>query len=77
MVDQFGDPSIPATAWDYLTVDTVAPDRIDANAGTPLEIQKLATGLVNYYAARDIYFDADAFGRDISTLFAIERGDAN
>jgi hypothetical protein len=77
MVDQFGDPSIPATAWAYLAVDAVAPDRIDANAGTPLEIQKLATGLVDYYAARDIYFDANAFGRDVSLLFAIERGDAN
>jgi hypothetical protein len=74
MVEQLGDPSIPAIAWDYLTVDAVAPNRIDANAGTPAEIQKLATGLVNYYATRNIFFDADAFGRDVDLLFAIERG---
>ena len=39
--------------------------------------EKLANGLVAYYADRGMYFDADAFGRDMDLVFAIERGDAN
>jgi len=75
MLDQLADPTIPAIAWDYLTVSTLVPDRDEAAAGTPAEIQKLADGLVGYYAARDLYFDAAAFQRDIDLRFAIERGD--
>ena len=74
MLDQFADPSIPSIAWDYVPVDTLVPDRIDAAAGTPPEMQKLANGLVAYYADRNQYFDVDAFTRDVNLLFAIERG---
>jgi len=75
MLDQLADPTIPAIAWDYLPVSALVPDRDEAAAGTPAEIQKLADGLVEYYTARDLYFDAAAFQRDIDLRLAIERGD--
>jgi len=77
MLGQFADPSIPPIAWDYLPVTDLDPDRNEAQVGTPLEIQKLATGLVAYYASNGLYFDADAFDRDVDLLFEIERGTAN
>lgn len=77
MTDQFGDPSIPPVAWDYLALTDLVPDRDASEAGSPAEMQKLADGLVGYYAGRGLYFDSGAFARDVDLLFAIERGDAN
>ena len=77
MLDQFADPSIPPIAWNYRPITDLVPDRSEANAGTPAEMQKLATGLVDYYQNGGMYFDADAFDRDVDLLFAIERGTAN
>jgi hypothetical protein len=74
MLDQLGDPSIPTIAWDYLPIAQLVPDRVEDDRGTPPEMQKLADGLVAYYADRGLYFDATAFGRDVELLFAIERG---
>ena len=53
------------------------PDRNLDEQGSPAEMEKLARGLLAYYADRDIYFDAGAFGRDLELFFAIERGEAN
>ena len=77
MTDQLADPSIPPVAWDYRALDDFVPDRDASEAGTPAEMQKLANGLVAYYADRGMYFDAGAFARDMDLMFAIERGDAN
>jgi hypothetical protein len=74
MLDQFGDPSIPPVAWDYRPLTDIVPGRDPSEAGTPAEMQKLASGLVAYYAERGIYFDADAFARDMDLLFAISAG---
>ena len=77
MLAQFADSTIPPVAWDYLPITALVPDRDEAARGTPLEMQKLADGLVAYYADRGVYFDAAAFASDVDLLFAIERGTAN
>lgn len=77
ITDQLADPAIPPVAWDYRPLTDFVPDRDAAEAGTPPEMQKLANGLVAYYADQGMYFDADAFAHDMDLMFAIERGDAN
>jgi hypothetical protein len=77
MVDAFADPRTPPLAWRYLPVTDLVPDRNLDEQGSPAEMEKLARGLLAYYADRDIYFDASAFGRDLELFFAIERGEAN
>ena len=77
MTDQFDDPRNPPLAWQYLATTDLVPDRDDGAKGTPAEMQKLANGLLAYYADRDIYFDAAAFQADVDLLFAIERGTAD
>ena len=67
----------PPLAWRYLPVTDLVPDRNLDEQGSPAEMNKLARGLLAYYADRDVYFDADAFGRDLELFFAIERGEAN
>ncbi len=74
MLDQTDDPRTPPIAWRYVPLADYVPARTASEMGTPAEMQKLADGLVAYYAERGLYFDADAFRRDVELLFAIERG---
>jgi len=76
MVDAMADARTPPIAWRYRALDELVPDRVDGEAGTPLEMEKLAAGLRGYYASQSIYFDDAAFTRDLELLFAIEHGDA-
>jgi hypothetical protein len=76
IVDQLQGETIPPPSWQYQATTDLDPDRNDALAGTPAEMQKLADALLSYYANRAIYFDAARFTRDLELYFAIERGDA-
>jgi hypothetical protein len=76
MTDAFADARTPELAWRYVPLRDLVPDRDDAELGTPAELQKLATGLVRFYADRGQWFDEAAFARDLELMFAIERGSA-
>jgi hypothetical protein len=76
MTDQFADSRTPILAWQYLPISQLIPDRDDAARGTPIEMQKLADGLVAYYHDRNVFFDDAAFASDLELMFAIERGEA-
>ena len=76
MISAFADARIPTEAWRYHPISDFVPDRDESEKGTPLEMQKLAAGLLAYYADRGLYFDATAFSRDLELMFAIERGTA-
>jgi hypothetical protein len=77
LLDAFDDATIPPVAWMYRPLEELVPDRNADERGTPAEMEKLAHGLVRYYADRGLYFDADAFTRDLELMFAIERDQAN
>lgn len=74
MTDALADPRTPPVAWRYRPLVELVPDRHPDAKGTPLELEKLARGLLAYYAERSIWFDDDAFARDLELRFAIERG---
>ena len=76
MTDAFADPRTPVVAWQYLPITQLVPDRDEAARGTPIEMQKLADGLVAFYRDRDVFFDDAAFASDLELMFAIERGEA-
>jgi hypothetical protein len=77
LVDSLQDPEIPPVAWRYRDLTDLAPTRDEQNKGTHAEFQKLADALTKYYSDRGLWFDADAFSRDLTLMFAIETGDAN
>jgi hypothetical protein len=74
MLEQSDDDRTPRTAWRYVALDEYVPGYDASEKGTPAQMQKIADGLVAYYARFEQYFDADAFRRDLELLFAIERG---
>jgi hypothetical protein len=77
MTDAIDDPRTPNVAWRYVPLRDLVPDRDDTELGTPAEKQKLADGLVRFYAERGQWFDEAAFARELELMFAIERGAAD
>ena len=74
MLDQTDDTRTPRLAWRYVPLEDYVPGHVASERGTPAEMQKLADGLVAYYARYGQYLDEAAFRRDLELLFAIERG---
>ena len=71
MTDALGDPRTPARAWRCRPLTDLAPDRDESRAGSRKELEKLADGVLRYYADRDLWFDAAAFKADVELMFTI------
>jgi hypothetical protein len=74
MVDSLADPRIPATAWRYLPMTALNPDRNDAASGSAGELSKLADAVRRYHADRNTWFDRTSFDEDVALRLAISRG---
>ncbi|MFO0550907.1 MAG: hypothetical protein U0271_21130 [Polyangiaceae bacterium] len=71
MTDAMADERTPERAWRYRPLKELAPDRDDSRAGSREEFEKLAAAVVDYYADRDQWFDADALDRNLALMFTI------
>ena len=60
------DDRTPETAWRYLDMTELYPDRIADDAASPAEFEKLRDAILEYYADRGLWFDTATF-LDIST----------
>jgi hypothetical protein len=67
------DTRTPATAWRYLELTELAPDRNSAESGMPGEFAKLRDAILAYYADRGLWFDAEAFLAYFDLMRSIER----
>jgi hypothetical protein len=70
MTDAMADLRTPYRSWHYRALEELVPDRDDSQAGSRQELEKLADGLLAYYADRDVWFDSASFERDLAILLA-------
>ncbi|MGH1364188.1 MAG: lipase family protein [Calditrichia bacterium] len=75
LVDSFADPRTPAAAWGYIKMDDMVPDYGSAEKGSVAGLIRLANAVKKYYADKDIWFDTEAFDRDLAIRFSIYRGE--
>lgn len=66
------DDRTPATAWEYLDMTALNPDRNVAAKGTREEFDKLKDALLLYYAERDQWFDVEGFEADFDLMLSLE-----
>ena len=66
------DDRTPDTAWRYLDISELSPDRDAGGAGTLAEFEKLRDAVVEYYADRGLWFDTAAFLEYFDLMLRIE-----
>jgi hypothetical protein len=66
------DDRTPETAWRYLDLSELSPDRNAGEAGTLAEFEKLRDAVVEYYADRGLWFDTAAFLEYFDLMLSID-----
>ncbi|MDF1695336.1 MAG: hypothetical protein P1U56_05875 [Saprospiraceae bacterium] len=71
MISSLSDPRIPATAWQYLKLEELTPNRDDSNRGSVEEYKKLADSIQEYYRSSNQWFDDTTFKKDFEEFCKI------
>jgi hypothetical protein len=74
LVAGLDDPSIPTEAWKTYKMTALNPERDKSGKGDSGEYLKLAASIERYYQERGLYFDRDAFKKDVELFLEILAG---
>ena len=66
------DDRTPETAWRYLDMTELYPDRIADDAASPAEFEKLRDAILEYYADRGLWFDTATFLEYFDIMSSLE-----
>ena len=66
------DDRTPETAWRYLDMTELYPDRIADDAASPAEFEKLRDAILEYYADRGLWFDTATFLKYFDIMSSLE-----